>query len=86
MTRCGEYLELYWDSDPPYEVVRGHIPQAEFERVVQRETGIVGQSGPVIHRWARFVPVRRRLYDSLFVLEGSLQGRGAFAVTIGYVS
>lgn len=81
--RCGEYQYITWDGDAPYEVVRGHVTDADAIDIVERE-GMVseGMEWPSIRQdWARWIPDATGEYDMRFELAGG-RGRGAFPVTL----
>ena len=80
--RDGEYVCLYWDGDPTYEVVRGHVSAEVAIASVNNDTGAeLGAGLEVEHRFARWgFAEEGSCYDRQFMLSPS--GRGAFPVTL----
>ncbi len=78
----GEYLYLWWDGAPPYDVIRGHVSLDEAILLLEQE-GIlaIGYPWSHSHDYARFVPRQGREYDMEFVRAGG-PGPGAFPITI----
>ena len=84
-TAIAEYLYITWDGDPPYEVVRGHVGDADARSIVDSE-GMADEDYPwesIRHDYARWVPDATGEYDMRFELAGG-RGRGAFPVTLLY--
>lgn len=55
----AEYILLYWDGPADYEAVKGHVSDAEFERIIAFENEgwkdfDRSRYGPPLHRWARW--------------------------------
>ena len=78
----GEYLYLWWDSDPPYDVIREHVSFDDAISLLEQE-GISTEDNDWnhSHNYARFVPRQNQEYDMEFVLAGE-PGPGAFPVTL----
>ena len=81
----GEYLYVNWDGDAPYEIVRGHVSDADAIDLVVREGGASdGQPWQaIVHDYARWVPCTTGEYDMIFHLASG-PARGAFPVTLLY--
>lgn len=77
--RAGSYMYLY--GNLPFEVVRGHVPEADAIATVEREQGVTLPDAEAVHGWARLVPAPRgEEWDMTFV-EAPVPGPGAFPVT-----
>ncbi len=78
----GEYLYLWWDGEPPYDVIRGHVSFEDAINLLEQEgTPTEDYDWHHAHDYARFVPRQGREYDMEFVLAGG-PGPGAFPVTL----
>lgn len=81
----GEYLYIFWDGDAPYEIVRGHVSDADAIDLVERD-GTVSEDHAwetITHDYARWVPDTTGEYDMVFHLAKG-PARGAFPVTLLY--
>ncbi len=80
----GEYQYIEWDGgDAPYEVVRGHVSDADARAEVARE-GMVDDNmewKAIEQRYARWVPTIHSDFDVMFYLCSG-PARGAFPVTL----
>lgn len=81
-----DYIPLVGDLD--YEVVTGHITQAEFDAVIRFECGLEtpARLEPVRHAYGAKLQTshaRSEGWDFEFRLY-SERGRGRFPVTVGY--
>lgn len=84
--RPNDYIPLTGDQD--YEVVTGHITQAEFDAVIRFECGLHFAEGlePVRHAYGaklQTAAAREENWSFEFRLY-SQRGPGRFPVTIGY--
>lgn len=81
MTTLGEYIPLHWDSDPEYEVVRGHLEPEDASAELLRWGIDSADYREREHRWARwvFAPEGADYDRGLRFCE---RGRGAFAITV----
>lgn len=84
-TRDGEYLSLYWEMEPPYEVVRGHVSHAVAIDAVHYE-GIEmtldnAESRHAYGRWEWSQDFQRAEFDRVFQ-DHADPGRGKFKVTL----
>lgn len=77
----GQYIPLYTDEfDLPF-YIRGHVSEDEaLAAILRYDDCYDGKVSYVVHRWARWRPVRGQEYDMELDLE-SAKGRGSFAVT-----
>ncbi len=79
-----EYQYIEWDGgDAPYEVVRGHVSDADARAEVARE-GVIEEDydyEAIEHRYARWVPTHHSDFDIMFYLTSG-PARGAFPVTL----
>ncbi len=80
----GEYQYIEWDGgDVPYEVIRGHVSDADARDLVARE-GVRSQGAnweAIEQRYARWVPTIHSDFDIMFLLTNG-PARGAFPVTL----
>ncbi len=80
----AEYQYIEWDGgDAPYEVIRGHVGDADARNLVARE-GVVEEEydwDSIEHRYARWVPTHHSDFDIMFHLCSG-PARGAFPVTL----
>ena len=78
----NEYLYLWWDGEPPYDVIRGHVSFDDAISILEQEgTSTEDYNWNHSHNYARFVPRQNREYDMEFMLVGE-PGPGAFPVTL----
>lgn len=86
--RPNDYFPLTGDID--YEVVTGHITQAEFDAVIRFECGVEAPARlePIRHAYgAKLQTAQAR--DEGWSFEFRLYsepGRGRFPVTVGYIA
>ncbi len=80
----SEYLYIQWDGgDAPYEVVLGHVGEADARSIVDRE-GVADEDynwEAIEQKYARWVPTRHSDFDMMFHLASG-PARGAFPVTL----
>lgn len=83
----AEYIELWWDGDPPAEYVRGHVSENEARETLDTVHGFcAGSDGQweVKHRWARWEPAGHHMRScgcERVMQVYDEKGRGMFAVT-----
>lgn len=82
----GEYMELLWEGERPYECVRGHVSKDEARRALNSEQKGLGDGELTIeHKYARW-----GFPDSMFGSEGydrmlnvyNSVSQGRFKITI----
>ena len=85
-TQPNDFIPLAGDQD--YEVVKGHITQAEFDAVINFECGpqFAGSLEPIRHAYGsklQTAAARDEGWSFEFRLYTE-RGRGRFPVTVGY--
>lgn len=81
----GEHMPLYWDGEPAYQVIRGHVTVEEANAAMAING--VAPAASVIHKYARWCFAKRGRRDDGIerVLHTQHEpGRGAFKVTIAH--
>ncbi len=79
--RSGEHIEIDWDlTDPPWEIVRGHVDAETFAAALLKHGYNDVPSGKLEHLYARANPDPTGEYVCRYVL--CEPQRGAFKVTI----
>ena len=78
--KYGKYMELGWDCDPDWELVRGHVSREKAIKEFKAFGIEVDESDVIRHGFVRYIPITSRGWDGEYWLAEN--GRGAFPVTI----
>ena len=86
----GEYIALYWEDYPGYEIVKGTISQELFEKEIPCQFGEedMPKIDRIAHRYGRWgVGVNSDGGDpGQMLYEYEEKGRGRFPITVGYLA
>lgn len=85
----GEYISLYYEDRKCFEVVKGHISNEEFLKVLKPELDFMGTDTSEIkeikHAYGRWGVGRDEMGETCQTFyDYSEKGRGRFPVTLGY--
>ena len=80
----SKYIELDFEGDPDFEVVKGHVSEQEFRQIIREERSdiVIPENWKTWQCYGRLMPDRTGNFDLILYFENESK-RGNWPVTIG---
>ena len=83
-SKHGQYVAMYWDDEPQFDIIRGHVDEAAARATLKREGCHSPERGTFVQCWARSIPntwICRALGTDTEIKLYATASRGAYPVT-----